>query len=188
VERTTDWKVPAALILAGLALLVALSGRNAFTSFSEPQAQSIVIAADPTGPDVQPPPGVDPNAYSDPSSGGPKGGTFSVKPGSPMPNIGKMPVPPFVQVAPVPGKLQYAVGESRNPLDGIAGYIEGLVAYLSPLFQLGALVLLIWLAYRYLTQRNRPRPGYVAAPPPPQAPPPPGDHGDIVQPESRPQD
>lgn len=29
MERNTDWKLPAALILAGLALLVALSGRNA---------------------------------------------------------------------------------------------------------------------------------------------------------------
>ena len=174
MERTTDWKVPAALILAGLALLVALSGRNAFTSFSDPQAQSIVIAAEPAGPDFQPPPAVDPNALGDPSNAVPKGGSFSIKPVPPMPGIQKMPAPPFVQAFPGPGKVQYAVGESRGPIDGISSYIEGLIAYLSPLFQLGAVVLLIWLAYRYLTQRNRPRPGYVAAPPPPpQAPPPP---------------
>jgi hypothetical protein len=196
MERsTTDWKVPAALILAGLALLVALSGRNALPFSSEAQPQSIVVSAypaDPGSPDVSPPQMVDPSSPGDPSSGVvPKGGPFPVKPAPPMPNIGQVPMPRFRPAGPGPGMVQYGFGESRKPWDGIGSYIQGLIAYLSPLFQLGALVLLIWLAYRYLTQRNRPRPGYVAAPPPPQAPqapPPPANHGDIVQPENRPQD
>jgi hypothetical protein len=43
MERNTDWKVPVALILAGLALFVALNGRDASPGTGGGQSPAIVI-------------------------------------------------------------------------------------------------------------------------------------------------
>jgi hypothetical protein len=200
MERNSDWKVPAALILAGLSLLVALSGRNFFSFSDGPQnAQSIVISAEPGG---QPPFPVDPNDPGGQSNSAPKGGFVPVMPGIPQgPDIQKIPVPPDGALNDLRGKLQdlkgrlqdskqfgYSFGGSSDPVQGVWDYIQGLIAYLSPLMQLAALGLLIWLGYGYLTRRNRPLPTYVASSPstPPRGSPIAPDHGDITRPESNP--
>jgi hypothetical protein len=104
----------------------------------------------------------------------------------------EMPVAPDVPDIPAPPDnilrekmLRYSLGGSDNPIDGAWQYAQGLLDYLSPLFQWVALALLLWLGYRYLTQRNRP-PAASAVPPsaPAQAPPPAPNHGDIIKPES----
>jgi hypothetical protein len=195
MERTSDWKVPAALILAGLSLLVALSGRNFFSFQGGPQnVQSIAITTDPN---IQPPVPFDPNDPGGQSNSSPKGGFVPQKPGIPqVPDVQKIPVPPDGALNALQGKLQdsrqygYSFGESSDPVQGVWGYIQGLIAYLSPLMQLAALGLLIWLGYGYLTRRNRPATTYAASAPsaPPQGPPIASDHGDITRPESHPSD
>jgi hypothetical protein len=195
MERTSDWKVPAALILAGLALLVALSGRNFFSIPGGPQnAQSIVISA---YPNTQPPDSFDPNGSGDPSNDLPQGGFLPYKPGvpsMPAPDVKKIPLPDSGAFDNLKQKLQdkvqyaYDFGGSSDPMQGGWDYLQGLIAYLSPLVQLAALGLLIWLGYGYLIRRNRPVTTYVASaqPTPPQAPPSAPNHGDITSPESHP--
>jgi len=192
MERTTDWKVPAALILAGLALLVALSGRG-FSFPGEPRTQSITVSPD--GGSFRLEKGVDPSAFGQ-KFAVPEPMMPSAKPGMPA-----APVAPDVQAVPaVPAApaspdnimrdkmLRYSVSESNNPIEGAWQYVQGLIDYLSPLFQWVALGLLIWLGYRYLSQRNRPRAVSPAPPVTPAQPPPPANYGDMTQPESRQQE
>jgi hypothetical protein len=197
MERTSDWKVPAALILAGLSLLVALSGRNFFSFPGGPQnVQSLAITADPN---VQPQAPFDPNAPGDPSNSFPKGGFAPTKPGiQQVPDVQKIPMPPEGALNALKSKLQqqesqqygYSFGGSSDPVQGVWDYVQGLIAYLSPLMQLAALGLLIWLGYGYLTRHSRPATTYAASaqPTPPQGPPIAPDHGDITRSESHPGD
>jgi len=194
MERTSDWKVPAALILAGLSLLVALSGRNPLSFPGGPQnVQKIAISADPNPAPFDP---TAPTGPNDPSNTFPKGGFVPAKPGIPQ-----MPVAPDGALNDLKGKLQglqsklednqkyvYSFGGSSDPVQGVWDYVQGLIAYLAPLMRLATLGLLLWLGYGYLARRNRPATGYAASaqPTPPQGPPIAPDHGDITRPESHP--
>jgi hypothetical protein len=187
-QRATDWKGPVAIVLAGLALLVALSGRGFPFGSHFDGPRSMVFRAEaapvPVAPATAVPPDAMPPLYgmTEPVPmvpGGPElrqglrdkwyemwGGEISGAPFHPA-----RPEPPV----PAPGGYYFDSGS--NVLDDTWGYVRGAYYYFQPLLQLALVALLLVIVFAWL--RRRPQPaayaGYNPAyPPAPAAPAPPG--------------
>lgn len=186
-QRATDWKGPVALVLAGLALLVALSGRG--FPFDGPRNMAFRVEAMPLP--VQPP-----QAPTDP--GNPYGMTepMPMMPGGPelrqelrdkwsqmWGDIKGAPIPvqPAKPEAPIPPAGGYYYDGDNNAIGGVWSYVRGVYHYFQPLLQLALFVLLGIILFTWLRRRNRPaypagyypgQPGYQQGyPPPPSQPP-----------------
>ena len=146
MDKNTDWKVPAALILAGLALLVALSGRNAFPFASGSDAPTLVIRADNAPPAVM-------FGMND------SGQTYGATPPATV-------VPPFKQVPAMPVKpdMQYNSGgmmtfdNGYSSFDSVRSGVRNMFGHWSYIFRFAALALLLFLAYRFFIRRRWNRP------------------------------
>lgn len=189
-QRATDWKGPVALVLAGLALLVALSGRG--FHFDGPRHMEVLaqpwllLTATPVPVEPVPPEGlygmtepvpmapIDPNlreSLRDKFYGMWGGGEVEGRPFHPL-----KPEPPM------PAPHGYYFDSGNSWFDGVWSYVRGAYYYFQPLLQLALLVLLGVLVFTWLRRRNRPPaypagyypgyPGYNQGyPPPPPAPP-----------------
>jgi hypothetical protein len=195
-QRATDWKGPVALVLAGLALLVALSGRG--FPFDGSRHMEVRAGA------VQVPTAVPPGGLygmNEPVPmvpGGPElrqelrdkwyqmwGGEVEGAPFHPA-----KPEPPM----PAPHGYYFDSGNSR--FDGVWSYVRGAYHYFQPLVQLALIVLLAAILFTWLRRRSRPAypagyypgyPGYNQGyPPPPPAPPPAQGQGSDTPPAGYP--
>jgi hypothetical protein len=201
-QRATDWKGPVALVLAGLALLVALSGRGFpfDRHFDGPRNMNLWAEAAPV-----------PAPTAVPAQPMPPGGLYGMNEPVPMAPVdpsmrermldkwyrlwgeGEMEGAPFHMAKPeppMPAPGGYYFDGGSNALDGIWGYVRGAYHYFQPLLQLALLVLLGVILFTWLRRRARPAypagyyPGYPGynqgypAPPPPSAPPAQGQGND----------
>jgi hypothetical protein len=183
-QRTTDWKGPVALVLAGLALLVALSGRGFPFGSHFDGPRSMVFRAEaaplPVPPVTAVPADPMPPLYGmtvpvpmvpgDPElreglrekwyeMWGESGGR-PFRPGHPEPPL-----------APVPAPGGYYFDSGGNVLDDAWNYVRGAYYYFQPLLQLGLVVLLAVVLFTWLRRRERPaaypagyNPAYPAQP------------------------
>lgn len=198
-QRATDWKGPVAIVLAGLALLVALSGRG--FPFGGPPNMALRVERMPV-PTAVPGNPMPPGLYgmTEPVPmvpGGPElrqeirdkwaqvwGQIEGVPFGMAVPD---KPVPPM---APMPAQGGYYFDGGRNVLDDAWNYMRDAYSYFQPLLQLALVVLLGVVLFTWLGRR-RARPPYPAGyypsyPGYPPQPPPPAPAGQVGQDETPP--
>ena len=200
-QRATDWKGPVALVLAGLALLVALSGRG--FGFDGPRNWSFRAEAAPVP--VQPPvPPAPPEAPVPPDfpygmmepmpmmpidpdlrqemrdmwreMWGAIDGELKAK-GKPFDPAQPMKPMEPIKPMPVPPQGDYYFDSGDNVFDRGWGFVLGVYHYIQPLLQLALLALLGVILFTWLRRRSRPAyptnyQGYQGYPPPPPAAPP----------------
>jgi hypothetical protein len=179
-QRTTDWKGPVALVLAGLALLVALSGRGFHGDLPWGGPRNMAVRVDPIPFPTVVPPGLYGMIEPVPMEpGGPElreglrekwyemwGGQIE---GAPF-----QPVKPEPPLAPVPAQGGYYFDGGNNVLDDTWSYVRGAYYYFQPLLQLALVVVLAVVLFTWLSRRRAGpsypagyNPGYPTQPPPP---------------------
>jgi hypothetical protein len=184
MERNYDWKGPVALVLAGLALFVALSGRGGPPwADAWRHADNAVVEAErymrlpeiapvpplPSVPEVPKAPEVPP--IMDPNFG------LEMPPVPAPPTVVPYPWPQIPRMPPAPEsgwrerwKIEGGTADGRIvidtrkfSIDALSARLESLVDRMIPLLQLGALLAVAWLVLRAVAPRRQPS---VAAPPP----------------------
>jgi hypothetical protein len=195
MERTTDWKGPVAIVLAGLALLVALSGRGILPFSLSGGSENMFVEAQSIPVPLPPEPAMPPEKFPGMQRPGmrPEGkdvwGVFGHDLNDPnAPTLAPTAVPPdygqFVPVA--PPDIEYRMVRppqepawlviNENPVDSLTAWLGRSFGSAWSLLQTVAILFFAFVVLRYFFGNRRP---YPASPQPlqpqqpPAAPPPP---------------